>query len=673
VAIIAAAAAFLLRMSLTPLIGLTELAFAVALPAVLLAGWFGGIGPGLVSVLVSGIASAYHFTEPRGSFLVNNRPDQISFVIFIVLGMGVVMLGDSQRRAVQRSLVAENAERVERQRFETTLGSIGDAVIATDAEGRVTFANRVALSVLRWPEREIPGKPVDEILHLVNEETRAPVESPVARVLREAGIVGLANHTVLIARDGTEVPIDDSAAPILAPDGTMDGTVLVFRDITERRRAEAASRLLGSIVECSGDAIFSQDLKGIITSWNRGAEGIFGYAAEEIVGHPASVLAPPEVQDEITGIMERVAGGENVSQDRTIRRTKSGDLIQASVTISPVLDAAGRITGASRIVRDITAQVTAQKEVIEQRERLRITLSSIGDAVLSTDANGRVSYLNPVAERLTGWNNEEAVGRPVKEVFIIINEESRNTVENPVRKVLREGKGIGLANHTLLLSRGGKEIAVDDSAAPIQDAAGALSGVVLVFRDVTEQRAVENLISKQAAELRQRAKLMERVPCFIRDLDDRIVPEAINTLLKLMEDHRDRLIVIVAGYTAPMGSFLRSNPGLKSRFSRFIHFDDYTADELVEIFQKMIAASQFELTDGARAVAHELIANLCMSGDPHFGNARVIRNFVEVIQQEQANRLSAVFQPSREQLTIIQGEDVTAAGSDLRSAGKNIS
>ena len=286
-------------MALTPLIGPTELAFAIALPAVLLAGWFGGRGPGALCVLISGAAHAYYFTEPVGSFLVNNQTDQISFVIFLVLGFGIVFLGDSQRRAVERALRSENAERSERQRFETTLRSIGDAVVATDADGRVTFANRVALSLLRWPEIELPGRPLAEVFRIVNEETRATVESPVARVLREGGIVGLANHTVLIARDGTETPIDDSAAPLLGSDGKMQGAVLVFRDITERRHAEAASRLLASIVESSGDAIFSQDLNGVVTTWNIGAERIFGYTAEEMIGKPASVLAAPQFPDEM--------------------------------------------------------------------------------------------------------------------------------------------------------------------------------------------------------------------------------------------------------------------------------------------------------------------------------------------------------------------------------------
>lgn len=125
--------------------------------------------------------------------------------------------------------------------FETTLASIGDAVIVTDARGRVISANKVAQAVVKWPDSEIVGKDLDEVFRIVNEFSRAKVESPVARVLREGSIVGLANHTILIASDGTEVPIDDSAAPIRGASGAVLGTVLVFRDITSRRRAEDAA------------------------------------------------------------------------------------------------------------------------------------------------------------------------------------------------------------------------------------------------------------------------------------------------------------------------------------------------------------------------------------------------------------------------------------------------
>jgi PAS domain S-box-containing protein len=130
-------------------------------------------------------------------------------------------------------------------------------------------------------------------------------------------------------------------------------------------------------------------------------------------------------------------------------------------------------------------------EVRREREHFRVTLTSIGDAVIATDAQGNVSLMNAVAEKLTGWTLADATGRPLPEVFRIINEESRRTVESPVEKVMREGQIVGLANHTLLIARDGTERPIDDSGAPVRDADGEIVGVILVFRDVTERRHAE--------------------------------------------------------------------------------------------------------------------------------------------------------------------------------------
>jgi Cdc6-like AAA superfamily ATPase len=145
-------------------------------------------------------------------------------------------------------------------------------------------------------------------------------------------------------------------------------------------------------------------------------------------------------------------------------------------------------------------------------------------------------------------------------------------------------------------------------------------------------------------------------------------PEAVNTLLKLMEDYRDRLIVIVAGYTAPMETFLRSNPGLKSRFNKFIDFADYTAPQLREIFRSMLSRSHFELTAEASESAAEVIEGLRRRAGDHFGNGRLIRNLVEHIQQAQADRLAVLPDLSREQLMIIEAADVVAAAEKLTSS-----
>ena len=237
-AILAVIAITLIRAALTPIMGPGGMPFTLYFCAVAFAGWFGGFRPAVLSILLSLLAGAWFFATPIHSFWVGGHDDQIAMLMIVLVGFAIALLSRSQWSAVERALRAEVSERAERVRFETTLASIGDAVIATDADGRVTFLNWVASALIQCPEAEARGKPLQDVFHIVNELTRAAVESPVGRVLREGQIVGLANHTVLIGRDGTEVPIDDSAAPIRDSGGNIRGTVLVFRDVTERRRTE---------------------------------------------------------------------------------------------------------------------------------------------------------------------------------------------------------------------------------------------------------------------------------------------------------------------------------------------------------------------------------------------------------------------------------------------------
>ena len=399
-----------------------------------------------------------------------------------------------RQRTVREKHELESSSREEWLR--TTLTSIGDAVIATDRSATVTFLNPVAEKLTGRSLGEAVGKPIREVFSIINESTGEAAVDPVRKVIELGTVVGLADHTALRRKDGSLLPIDDSAAPIRDQNGVLVGVVLVFRDISERRQAEVASRLLGSIVESSDDGIVSKDMNGIVTSWNNGASRIFGYSSEEMIGKSILTIYPPERQDELQEILGRLRRGEHIAHYHAVRRCKNGKLIHVSLSVSPLRDVNGEITGASKIVRDITAQVEAQKEITLQRERLRVTLGSIGDAVIATDTDSRVSYLNPVAEQLTGWSSNEATGHPLTEVMQIVHEESRQPVESPVMKVLREGTVVGLANRTVLIARDGKELAIDDSAAPIRDAQGELIGVVLVFRDVTSERRSEEILRR---------------------------------------------------------------------------------------------------------------------------------------------------------------------------------
>jgi PAS domain S-box-containing protein len=151
--------------------------------------------------------------------------------------------------------------------------------------------------------------------------------------------------------------------------------------------------------------------------------------------------------------------------------------------------------------REVARRRRIERELREQREWLAVTLSSIGDAVIATDAVGQVIFMNPIAEHLTGWAQPAAAGLRLEEVFHIVNEETRAEVPNPVFKVLREGTISGLANHTVLLARDGRELPIDDCAAPIRGADGAVGGVVLIFHDVSERRDLERELVHRAERL----------------------------------------------------------------------------------------------------------------------------------------------------------------------------
>ncbi|HVW10549.1 MAG TPA: PAS domain S-box protein [Bryobacteraceae bacterium] len=239
-AVLAVVAIALIRAALVPLIGRTNLPFTLFFCAVAFAAWFGGFGAALLSIVLSVLVSSYFFAAPTGTLLISGRDDQVAVLMLVVVGFGIGLLSRAQRGAVGRALRAESAERNERQRYETTLASIGDAVITTDANGRITFLNAGAESITGWSNIESIGKPLDQVF-VVYTETGVPVEDPVSRALSESGTDNGTREARLIRRDGRHIPIGNSAAPIRER-GTAVGVVLVFRDISERKNAEQMLR-----------------------------------------------------------------------------------------------------------------------------------------------------------------------------------------------------------------------------------------------------------------------------------------------------------------------------------------------------------------------------------------------------------------------------------------------
>jgi PAS domain S-box-containing protein len=370
VAVGSAVAAIVLRLILEPIWGL-ELPYLTLFPAIMLSAWFGGFGPGTVTTALSAAAAAYLWIDPGRAWSVSDPGAWLGLLVFVFAGIVVSALNEAWRRGTRALSEAE-------QRLDVTLRSIGDAVITTDDEGRVTRVNAVAETLTGWRASQAVGRPLPEVFVIINEQSREPAPHPIHRVLRDGVIAGLANHTLLVSRDGREISIDDSAAPIKGPDGRTSGAILVFRDITERRRIERerasrerAAREMAAIVESSDDAIISKDLDSTIRSWNRGAETLFGYTAAEAIGRSIRIIIPEARWSEEEEVLRRLRRGEKVDHFETVRRRKNGSELPVSLTISPIHSADGVVIGASKIARDISErkQVENERAQLLARER----------------------------------------------------------------------------------------------------------------------------------------------------------------------------------------------------------------------------------------------------------------------------------------------------------------
>jgi PAS domain S-box-containing protein len=358
-----------IRVLAEPWIGL-HFPFATLFLAVTATAAYGGFGPGLAATGF-GIFAAIRFMLPPhddSTVVVEGVENQAGLALYVLVSLAFILIGNGVRRARNRAeSVALQASR-DRDQMRTTLASIEDAVIVTDAQAKVLSMNSAAENLTGWTSSDAYLRSLDSVVQVVNEATRRAVESPAGRVLRE-GVGAAMPNVVLIDRGGRDRFIDSNAAPMRDANGVTIGVVLVFREILERRREEAAHRLLASIVESSQDAIYGKSLDGTIASWNAAAERLYGYAAHEVIGQPSTILTPADRLGEQSAIL--VQFHDTSENFETVRRRKDGALIHISTTISPVRNEAGVVVGSSTIARDITPQKRAQEDLQKAQEQLR--------------------------------------------------------------------------------------------------------------------------------------------------------------------------------------------------------------------------------------------------------------------------------------------------------------
>ncbi|HYG74019.1 MAG TPA: PAS domain S-box protein [Planctomycetota bacterium] len=417
------------------------------------------------------------------------------------------------------------------------------------------------------------------------------------------------------------------------------------------------ARALPLLVESVRDyAIFVLDQTGVIRSWNNGAQRIKGYKAHEIIGKHFSLFYTPEdnaIKKPARAL--EIAVKEGRYEEEGWRMRSDGTRFWASVVITALKDASGTLQGFGKVTRDLTARKQQEDLLRNERELFRVTLESIGDAVITTDHDGKVTYLNVIAEQLTRWSRKDAAGRPLREVFNIINEETRKPAPSPVECVLREGIIVGLANHTVLIGRDGTETAIDDSAAPIRDSSGAIVGVVMVFRDVAEARKAERLLRESEERFRLLVQNVKEYGIF-------------------MLDPKGNIASWNAGARNIMG-YERSEI-LGRHFSAFYPEDDVRAQKPQRELELALKNGTYEeegwrvRKDGERFWSSVLITTLYDESGVVRGFAKVTRDMTERRKQEEEREQLIHAQAAREEaerVNRIKDEFLLTLSHELRT------
>jgi PAS domain S-box-containing protein len=378
-------------------------------------------------------------------------------------------------------------------------------------------------------------------LHRPDGTYMAHCDTPVALALRTG--VSVHDEEVVIERpDGSRVTVSVHIDPIRDQDGSIVGAVNFFQDITQRKQSERANSLLAAIVGSSDDAIVSKNLDGVITSWNKGAERLFGHTAEEAVGKPVTLVIPADRLDEEATILEQLKRGERVEHFETVRMHKDGTLLDISLTISPMRNAAGAVIGASKVARNITERKQAERALRESEERFRAMVDTTPECVKLVTAEGTLLHMNSPGLTMVGADcAEKVVG---KSVYDLIAPHDRDRFRSFNERICRGEKG---SLEFDVVGLDGVKHRMDTHAAPLRLADGGVVQLA-VTRDITEPMRVQERLRRNEEQLRTLADDLERqIRARTQELEQRNAEilqqseqlrQLSNRLLQLQENER---------------------------------------------------------------------------------------------------------------------------------------
>ncbi len=460
VAILATAFVVLIKSAAGPVLG-RESPFLLFLLAPLISAWYGGLGAGLLATALSAAATAYFFGPHQGTISIG-AAGWLRVGAFTAEGIVISAIASARDRA-QRALLAAN------QRAGEILESITDAFAALDVNFRFTYVNSAAQAEMGKTSSELIGKRVWDLFPFL---AGTELEVQGRRAMAERVSLHLEYYHPPLER-WTE---------IRAYPGKDGGLSVYFRDVTRRHKAQEQVEQLAAIVKFSEDAIISNTLDGVILTWNAGAEKIYGYRADEMIGRNLSVLLPPSRRSEIADLLERVKRGEPVDHWESLRVRKDGAVIPVSVTISPMRDVEGRIWGASNVARDISERKRQETALF----KWEYVFQNAGWGVVLTDPAGLLmESVNRAFEAMHGFEPGELPGRALSDLVV---PEARADMSQYAARANEEAH---VVYEVLHLRKDGSRFPVLTDETAFKGEGGKVLFRAFYFQDVSESKRLE--------------------------------------------------------------------------------------------------------------------------------------------------------------------------------------
>ena len=367
------------------------------------------------------------------------------------------------------------------------LKSVGDAVVVTDEFGFIKFMNPVAETLTGWLLSEAVGKRIKDLLVMIDEDSREPIQNPIERVLQENIVIGRSNHTILIARDGREITIDHSSSPLRDDKGRLTGAVLILQDITERKISENALRdsenRFRNLFDYATDAIFVQSLNGRIISVNNQACSLLGYTKDELLKMKFSELINESIIDNTFAIYSSLKEKGNYQFETRYRRKDSTFVdVEISMRLIELLD--------EEVVQLFVRDITERKQAQEKIDMLAMAVKNISECVSITDLEGKIMFINDAFESVYGYSKEEILG---KSITVVRSSHNPFNINDDIYNATVKG---GWQGELINRAKDGREFPVYLSTSILKNEKGETAAHIGIASDITERKKAEEAVKQ---------------------------------------------------------------------------------------------------------------------------------------------------------------------------------